>query len=165
MLENDHNWFVFSGDNVEVIEIHFDPTKITYSQLLEMFWENHEYRASARLKREYMTMIQYHSEDQRKLAEASKAAQQATEHEEVVATEIVPASPLYPAAEYVTGLIQIRAWLTYLGTLFQPQPKVSLAGSRRSGQGSRADLGAVAKLARSGPFERLSGGGRRAGAV
>ncbi|XP_001847522.2 peptide methionine sulfoxide reductase [Culex quinquefasciatus] len=88
------------GDNVEVIEIHYDPTKITYSQLLEMFWENHEYRASARLKREYMTMIQYHSEDQRKLAEASKAAQQAKEHEEVVATEIVPASPLYPAADH-----------------------------------------------------------------
>ena len=64
-----------------------------------MFWENHEYRASARLKREYMTMIQYHSEDQRKLAEASKNAQQAKEGEEVIATEIVPVSPFYPAAE------------------------------------------------------------------
>ncbi|XP_053688397.1 peptide methionine sulfoxide reductase-like [Sabethes cyaneus] len=85
------------GDHVEVIEIQYDPTEITYSELLEMFWKNHEYRSSARLKREYMTLIMYHNEDQRRLAEASKAKQQTEEGNELIATEIVPEGPLYPA--------------------------------------------------------------------
>ncbi|XP_062699414.1 peptide methionine sulfoxide reductase-like isoform X1 [Aedes albopictus] len=88
------------GDHVEVIEIHFDPKEISYKQLLEMFWNNHEYRASARLKREYMSMIMYHSEEHRQQAEASKVEQQAKEGDEVVVTEIVPESHLYPAANH-----------------------------------------------------------------
>ncbi|XP_055531119.1 peptide methionine sulfoxide reductase-like [Wyeomyia smithii] len=88
------------GDHVEVIEIQYDPTVITYSELLEIFWKNHEYRASARLKREYMTLIMYHSEDQRRLAEASKIKRQAEEADELIATEIVPEGPLYPAENH-----------------------------------------------------------------
>ncbi|XP_062559560.1 peptide methionine sulfoxide reductase-like [Armigeres subalbatus] len=88
------------GDHVEVIEIHFDPKQISYTDLLAIFWKNHEYRASARLKREYMSMIMYHSEEQRKMAEASKADQQVKEGDEIVVTEIVPESHLYPAADH-----------------------------------------------------------------
>ncbi|XP_065090963.1 peptide methionine sulfoxide reductase-like [Ochlerotatus camptorhynchus] len=88
------------GDHVEVIEIHFDPKQITYKELLELFWKNHEYRESARLKREYMTMIMYHTDEQRLLAEASKSEQQVQEGEELVVTEIVPESHLYPAENH-----------------------------------------------------------------
>lgn len=97
-----------------MIEIHFDPKEISYKELLEMFWNNHEYRASARLKREYMSMIMYHSEEQRLQAEASKAEQQAREGDEVVVTEIVPESHLYPAAKYAFRILPSTLFLTNL---------------------------------------------------
>ncbi|XP_055608896.1 peptide methionine sulfoxide reductase-like [Uranotaenia lowii] len=88
------------GDNVEVIELHYDPSVISYSKLLDIFWKNHEYLASARLKREYMSMIMYHSEDQRKLAEESKITQQKKETDDQIVTEIVPSSEFYPAQDH-----------------------------------------------------------------
>ncbi|XP_055627321.1 peptide methionine sulfoxide reductase-like [Toxorhynchites rutilus septentrionalis] len=88
------------GNHVEVIEIDYDPTQITYAVLLELFWKNHEYRVSARLKREYMTMIMYHNAEQRRLAEASMLDQQSKEKDDAVATEIVPVGIFYPAENH-----------------------------------------------------------------
>ncbi|XP_058462848.1 peptide methionine sulfoxide reductase-like isoform X2 [Malaya genurostris] len=85
------------GDYTEVIEIHYDPTKINYSDLLDIFWNNHEYRLSVKLKREYMSMIMYHNEEQCQIAKTSKDNQQAKEKNALIATEIIPASTFYPA--------------------------------------------------------------------
>lgn len=50
-------WFMFylfisSGDHTEVISIDYDPTKITYLQLLDLFWNNHEYGLTKKQKRQ-----------------------------------------------------------------------------------------------------------------
>ncbi|XP_058832034.1 peptide methionine sulfoxide reductase-like isoform X2 [Topomyia yanbarensis] len=87
-------------DLTEVIEIHYDPEKITYSDLLELFWNNSEYRVVAKLKREYMSVIMYHNEEQRQSAEISKAIRQAKDGDELIATEIVPASEFHPAQSH-----------------------------------------------------------------
>ena len=44
--------FTFSGDHTEVIELDFDPKTVTYEDLLEMFWANHEYGLTTKLKRQ-----------------------------------------------------------------------------------------------------------------
>lgn len=42
----------FSGDHTEVIELDYDPKIITYEDLLDMFWGNHEYGLTTKLKRQ-----------------------------------------------------------------------------------------------------------------
>lgn len=44
--------FISSGDHTEVISIDYDPTRISYEQLLDLFWNNHEYGLTKRIKRQ-----------------------------------------------------------------------------------------------------------------
>lgn len=44
--------FISSGDHTEVISIDFDPNRISYEQLLDLFWNNHEYGLTKRIKRQ-----------------------------------------------------------------------------------------------------------------
>lgn len=43
---------ISSGDHTEVIEIDYDPKTVTYEELLEIFWANHEYGLTTKLKRQ-----------------------------------------------------------------------------------------------------------------
>ncbi|XP_058118270.1 peptide methionine sulfoxide reductase [Anopheles ziemanni] len=88
------------GDHTEVIEIDYDPKKISYSDLLELFWNNHEYGLTTRIKRQYMSLILYHSEEQRKIAEDSRAEEQIKRAPEQIITEIAAAGAFYPAENY-----------------------------------------------------------------
>lgn len=88
-----------SGDHTEVLEIDYDPTIITYQQLLDLFWNNHEYGLSTKIKRQYMSLILYHSEEQKKIAEKSRAEEVIKRSPEKIMTEISPSSNFYPAEE------------------------------------------------------------------
>lgn len=88
------------GDHTEVIEIHYDPKKISYNDLLDLFWNNHEYGLTTRIKRQYMSLILYHTEEQRQIAEASRAEEQIKRAPEQIITEIAAASTFYPAENY-----------------------------------------------------------------
>lgn len=59
----------FSGDHTEVIEIDYDPENIKYEQLLKLFWNNHEYGLTTQIKKQYASIIFYHNEEQKKIAE------------------------------------------------------------------------------------------------
>lgn len=85
------------GDHTEVIEIDYDPQTISYNDLLDLFWNNHEYGLTTRMKRQYMSLILYHNEQQRQIAEASRAEEQVKRAPEHIITEIAPAGPFYPA--------------------------------------------------------------------
>ncbi|CAG4962608.1 unnamed protein product [Colias eurytheme] len=87
------------GDHTEVIEIDFDPKSVTYEDLLEMFWANHEYGLTTKLKRQYQSMILYHDEEQRTAAEASHKEMQVRCNGQL-RTEIAPAGTFYPAEDY-----------------------------------------------------------------
>lgn len=88
-----------SGDHTEVISIDFDPTVITYQQLLELFWNNHEYGLTTRIKRQYMSLILTHSPAQALVAEKSRAAETRSRLPEVVITEIHEAGTFFAAEE------------------------------------------------------------------
>ncbi|XP_065090962.1 peptide methionine sulfoxide reductase-like [Ochlerotatus camptorhynchus] len=88
------------GDHTEVIEIHYDPTVISFSDLLDLFWNNHEYGLTTRIKRQYMSLILYHSEEQRRISMESRAEEHIKRAPEKIITEIAPAGIFYPAEDY-----------------------------------------------------------------
>lgn len=91
--------FFFSADHTEVIDIDFDPTKTDFKQLLELFWNNHEYGLATRIKRQYASIIFYHNEEQKTIAELSRQEEQIKRSSETIITEIMAAKTFYPAEE------------------------------------------------------------------
>ena len=89
--------------HAEAVEIAYDPAKVSYEKLLDVFWHNIDPLAKDRQfcdhGDQYRTAIFYHGEEQRALAQASKAKVEAR-FEQPVATQIVPAGPFYKAEEY-----------------------------------------------------------------
>jgi peptide-methionine (S)-S-oxide reductase len=86
------------GDHSETIQIDYDPTKITYQELLDVFWTSHDptYRSWSR---QYASLIFVQNDEQRRLAEASRA-RIAKERGSPVATEIVPYTGFTLAENY-----------------------------------------------------------------
>ena len=91
--------------HAESVQILFDPAKISYEKLLNVFWHNIDPTTPDRQfcdkGRQYRSAIFYHNENQKRLAEASKKLlEQSKAFKETIVTEIVPASEFYPAEEY-----------------------------------------------------------------
>lgn len=91
--------------HLESVQITFDPGKISYDQLLDVFWRQIDPTDTegqfADKGSQYHTAIFYHDDDQRKLAEASKQRiNKSGIFEKPVATEIRPYTSFYPAEEY-----------------------------------------------------------------
>jgi peptide-methionine (S)-S-oxide reductase len=91
--------------HTEVVEVKFDPSKVSYEKLLDAFWLNHDPTTIARQfcdgGTQYRPGIYWHDEDQRKQAEASKAKyEKLKEFKQPIVTPIVKASQFWPAEEY-----------------------------------------------------------------
>jgi len=91
--------------HAESIEVVYDPSRVRYEQLLEVFWRNIDPTALDRqfadVGRQYRTAIFYHTEEQRRLAVASKEALTASgRFGKPIVTEIVPASVFHLAEAY-----------------------------------------------------------------
>jgi peptide-methionine (S)-S-oxide reductase len=91
--------------HAESVELLFDPARVTYDRLLDIFWENHDPTQvngqGPDTGSSYRSVIFYHTEEQRKKAEASKARLQASgKYSRPVVTEIVPAGTFWRAEEY-----------------------------------------------------------------
>jgi peptide-methionine (S)-S-oxide reductase len=91
--------------HTEAVEIEFDPSRVSYETLLEVFWAIHDpttlNRQGPDVGTQYRSAIFYHDESQRKAAEASKRRLEESGHfEDPIVTEITPASEFYPAEEY-----------------------------------------------------------------
>jgi methionine-S-sulfoxide reductase len=87
------------GDHTETIQIDYDPARITYEQLLNIFWDSHDPTAGHSWSKQYRNVIFYHNEDQKRTAEKTRnhvAAQLGRQ----VHTDIEPASAFYPAEDY-----------------------------------------------------------------
>jgi peptide-methionine (S)-S-oxide reductase len=89
--------------HAEVVQVHFDPSRIDRDLLLDWFWQAHDpttlNRQGNDIGPQYRSAIFYHSEDQRLAAEASRDRAQAKFTSPIV-TEISPASTFYAAEEY-----------------------------------------------------------------
>ncbi len=94
-----------STGHAESVEITYDPSKISYARLLDVFWHNIDPTVKDRqfcdVGRQYRSAIFYHNEEQRRLAEESKKAlEESKRFSGPIYTEIVPATEFYPAEEY-----------------------------------------------------------------
>jgi peptide-methionine (S)-S-oxide reductase len=89
--------------HAESVEVAYDPAKVSYEQLLDYYWHHIDPTVKDRqfcdVGDQYRTAIFVHDEEQRKLAEASKAKIEA-ELKVPVYTQIVPAGPFYKAEDY-----------------------------------------------------------------
>lgn len=99
--------------HAEVVEVEFDPAVVSYEELLNVFWENHNpttlNRQGPDVGTQYRSAIFYHSEQQKEVAEASKQALDASgKWKNPVVTEISPASTFHRAEEYHQRYLQKR---------------------------------------------------------
>ena len=86
------------GNHAETIQVDYDPAQISYTELLDIFWQNHDPTISFG-SNQYRSLLFYHDEEQRKLAEESKAALEATLSKEII-TEILPYQNFTWAEDY-----------------------------------------------------------------
>jgi methionine-S-sulfoxide reductase len=89
----------------ESIEVRFDPSRVSYTQLLDYFWKNIDPTDAAGQfcdkGEQYRSAIFYHDATQQRLAEASKQAlEKSHRFAAPIATDILPASTFYPAEDY-----------------------------------------------------------------
>jgi peptide-methionine (S)-S-oxide reductase len=92
-----------STGHAESVQVAYDPAKITYQRLLEVFWHNIDPVASNRqfcdVGSQYRSAIFYQDDAQKQLAEASKAELQ-KRFKQPIATQVVAASTFWPAEDY-----------------------------------------------------------------
>ena len=91
--------------HAEAIQIVYDPSKISYDKLLDVFWRNIDPTQIdgqfVDIGRQYRTAIFYHNDQQKGLALASKAALEGSgRYDKKLVTEIVPAGEFYSAEDY-----------------------------------------------------------------
>lgn len=91
--------------HAEALEIEYDPAQVTYAQLLNVFFENHDPTTANRqgpdTGSQYRSAIFYHTPEQQKLATAEKARRDKSgEYVGPLVTEIVAAGPFYRAEDY-----------------------------------------------------------------
>jgi methionine-S-sulfoxide reductase len=91
--------------HAEAVEVVYDPARISYEQLLDVFWKNIDpitpNRQFCDVGTQYRSAIFYHGDEQRRLAEESKRAiESSSRFDKPIVTEIRPAGPFYTAEEY-----------------------------------------------------------------
>lgn len=99
--------------HAEVVQVEYDPSKISYAQLLDVFWNAHDptqvNRQGPDYGSQYRTVIFYHDDEQKAEAEASKRAlDESRRFSRPIATQIVPAAPFYRAEEYHQRYLEKR---------------------------------------------------------
>jgi peptide-methionine (S)-S-oxide reductase len=89
--------------HAEVVEVEYDPSKVSYEELLEIFWANHDptqlNRQGLDIGTQYRSAIFFHTPEQESAARASKEKAQ-KRFEKPIVTEIIPISEFYRAEEY-----------------------------------------------------------------
>ncbi len=91
--------------HAEAVRIEFDPAKVSYDELLKIFWECHDpttlNRQGPDVGSQYRSAIFFHSPEQEAAARVSKEGlEKSGRHSRPIVTEIVPASEFYRAEEY-----------------------------------------------------------------
>ena len=112
--------------HAEAVRITFDPEKISFADLLEVFWRTHDpttrNRQGADIGTQYRSAIFYHDEKQREIAERSK---QETEERELwpdpIVTEIVPLTNFFEAEEDHRDYYRLNSGQPYCRIAIDPK--------------------------------------------
>jgi peptide-methionine (S)-S-oxide reductase len=99
--------------HAEAVEVEYDPAKISYDRLLNVFWENHDpttpNRQGPDWGTQYRSVIFFHSPEQESAATASKEAlDRSGRFRNKIVTQIVPATTFYQAEDYHQQYLEKR---------------------------------------------------------
>jgi len=146
------------GDHTETVQIDYDPTITTYQELLDIFWKSHDSHRKT-WTRQYMSIIFYHTEEQRRVATETRNREQAKSNTSVV-TELVAFSGFYLAEAYHQKY-HLRQYSTLMREFSERYPQVhdfinSTAAARVNGY--LAGYGTCDALKRELPGLGLSSG-------
>jgi peptide-methionine (S)-S-oxide reductase len=91
--------------HAETVQVEFDPKQVTYGQLLDVFFENHDptqfNRQGLDIGENYRSVIFYHNQGQKKLAsEKIKELEKTNRYNQPIVTQLVPAKTFWQAEEY-----------------------------------------------------------------
>ena len=112
--------------HAEVCQVTYDPSKVTYGELLKVFWQVHDpttlNRQGADVGTQYRSVIFYHTEEQKRLAEASrKGLDESGTWKNPVVTEISPCKNFYPAEGYHQDYFKQNADKPYSAFVIKPK--------------------------------------------
>jgi peptide-methionine (S)-S-oxide reductase len=97
--------------HAEVVQVTYDPERVSYEDLLTVFWENHDpttlNRQGPDVGSQYRSAIFFHDDEQQAAAVKSKAQRQSHLSRPIV-TEITPAAEFYPAEDYHQQYLEKR---------------------------------------------------------
>jgi peptide-methionine (S)-S-oxide reductase len=103
--------------HAEAVEVEYDPAKISYDKLLDVFWENHDptqlNRQGPDFGKQYRSAIFFHDAEQERAAKAAKEAlEKSRRFSKPVVTQIVPAEKFYEAEDYHQQYLEKRGLAT-----------------------------------------------------
>lgn len=103
--------------HAEVVEVAYDPARLTYDDLLTVFWENHDpttlNRQGPDVGEQYRSAIFYHDDEQKTAAETSKDERDRSgRYRRPIVTEITPTSTFYEAEDYHQQYLEKRGLAT-----------------------------------------------------
>jgi peptide-methionine (S)-S-oxide reductase len=112
--------------HAEAVQITYDPSVVSYDELLEVFWQTHDpttlNRQGADQGTQYRSVVFYHNEEQKRLAEAYK---QKLNEEKIwpdpIVTEITPASAFYKAEDYHQDYYNLNSSQGYCQMVITPK--------------------------------------------
>lgn len=113
-----------STGHAEVTQIEFDPQKVSYEKLLDLFWDAHDpttlNRQGADVGTQYRSVILYSGEAQKAAAEKSKVEAQ-KKFKEPIVTQIVPLKQFYKAEDYHQNYYNSNKGAPYCQVVIQPK--------------------------------------------
>ncbi len=126
--------------HAEVVQIEYDPGKISYQKIIDLFWDAHDpttlNRQGADVGTQYRSIILTANDEEKTIAEASKSRAQAGFSSPIV-TEIVPLEKFYPAEDYHQDFYRENPMHPYNLAVTRPKVKKFQAAVERSGAGQQ----------------------------
>lgn len=112
--------------HAEVIRLTYDPNKVSFEALLEIFWKTHDpttlNRQGNDIGTQYRSVIFFHNEEQRRLAEAYRhKLDESGVFDRPVVTEISPATTFYVAENYHQDYYNLNGNAPYCAFIIQPK--------------------------------------------
>jgi peptide-methionine (S)-S-oxide reductase len=104
-------------NHAEVVEVEYDPERVSYDKLLEVFWDEHDptqlNRQGPDVGTQYRSVVFFHDEDQEKAATASKEElERQGRFRRPIVTQIVPAETFWEAEDYHQQYLEKRGLST-----------------------------------------------------
>lgn len=112
--------------HAEVIQLTYDPSKVTYDELLEFFWKTHDpttlNRQGNDAGTQYRSVVYYHNDEQKRLAEHyKKKLDESGAFDAPIVTEISPATTFYKAEDYHQNYYNLNSSAPYCSFVIQPK--------------------------------------------